>query len=421
MRWIFTPLIFITFLVNGQSGVPDGFYILQPDRVFDGEEMHEGWSVIVTNHYIIQVGKVDKIPDGCKPVPLRNCTLLPGFIEGHSHLFLHPYNETSWDDQVLRESVAERTARAVNHARNTLYAGFTTIRDLGTEGAGYADAGLKEAISKGIVPGPNMLIATRAIVATGSYGPKSSTANPGQPKGAAEADGMDAIVKEVRTQIGYGADLIKVYADYRWGVEGKAAPTFTQEELTRIVEVTQSSNRYVVAHASTAEGMKRAVLAGVRTIEHGDNGTKEVFELMKEKGVALCPTLSAGEAIEQYRGWKKGVDPETDRLRMKRESFQLALTTGVVICFGGDVGVYRHGDNAREMEAMVAYGMKPLDVLRSATAVNADMFGIAGKTGRIKEGLRADIVVIKGNPAADISAVREIKLVMKDGSIVLNR
>jgi imidazolonepropionase-like amidohydrolase len=400
--------------------VQDTFYLLRPDRVFDGEQMQPGWQVLVHNHLIEAAGTPGSIktPAGAIILDLKGATLLPGLIEGHSHLFLHPYNEVAWNDQVLKESRAERLARATVHARKTLLAGFTTTRDLGTEGAGYDDVGLKLAIGKGIIPGPHMLVATRAIVATGSYGPKELGYDVESPvKGAAEADGMDALIREVRTQIGKGADLIKVYADYRWGLNKKAAPTFTVDELKKVVETAGSSGRVVVVHASTEEGMRRSIEAGVATIEHGDDGTPEIFALMKKKGIALCPTLAAGDAVEQYGGWKKGVDPEPDRIKNKRQSFSAALASGVTICMGGDVGVFTHGDNAREMEAMVDYGMKPLDVLRSATSVNADVFRISDEVGRVRPGLLADLLVVEGDPSQNISQVRKVRWVMKEGII----
>jgi len=400
--------------------VQDTFYLLRPDRVFDGEQMQPGWQVLVHNHLIEAAGPSGSIktPVGAIILDLKGATLLPGLIEGHSHLFLHPYNEAAWNDQVLKESRAERLARATVHARKTLLAGFTTTRDLGTEGAGYDDVGLKLAIGKGIIPGPHMLVATRAIVATGSYGPKEPGYDVESPvKGAAEADGTDALIKEVRTQIGKGADLIKVYADYRWGLNKKAAPTFTVDELKKVVEVAGSSGRSVVVHASTEEGMRRSIEAGVATIEHGDDGTAEIFALMKKKGIALCPTLAAGDAVEQYNGWKKGIDPEPDRIRNKRQSFSAALASGVTICMGGDVGVFTHGDNAREMEAMVDYGMKPLEVLRSATSVNADVFRIGDEVGRVRPGLLADLLVVEGDPSQNISQVRKVRWVMKEGII----
>ncbi|HTE27662.1 metal-dependent hydrolase family protein [Flavitalea sp.] len=419
MTFVSTYLVMI-FMTAVAQNKNDTVYALRPDRVFDGEEMHEGWQVLVKHNLIVAVGPVKDLPKGVTILLLKGTTILPGLIEGHSHLFLHPYNEVTWDEQVLNESRAERTARAVNHARATLMAGFTTVRDLGTEGAGYDDVGLKIAIEKGIVPGPRMLIATRAIVATGSYGPKSGVAEIDFPRGAAEAGGMEALSNEVRYQIGKGADLIKIYADYRWGLNKQAAPTFTQAELTHAVELTASGGRKVVVHASTEEAMHRAVMAGVSTIEHGDAGTPEIFALMKLKGVALCPTLSAGDAVEQYKGWNKSAGKEPIRIIEKRKSFAAALAAGVTICMGGDVGVYAHGDNAREMEMMVDYGMKPIDVLKSATSVNADVFGISREVGRLRPGLVADIIAVDGNPSVSISDVRKIRLIIKDGKRVMS-
>ncbi|MBO9203544.1 MULTISPECIES: metal-dependent hydrolase family protein [Niastella] len=417
-RFIIASLLLsITMLVTNRVHAQDTLYLLQPDRVFDGEQLHEGWQVLVKNGVIESTGPQLKAPAIARVIKLKNCTLLPGLIEGHSHLFLHPYNETSWDDQVLKESRAERTARAVTHARATLLAGFTTVRDLGTEGAGYDDTGLKTAIEKGVVPGPHMLVATRAIVAAGSYGPKSASADVDYPKGAAEVGNAAELEKEIRTQISKGADVIKLYADYRWGPNEEARPTFTLAELTLAVEITRSSGRQVVVHAASAEAMRLAILAGVNTIEHGDQGTSELFKLMKEKGIALCPTVAAGDAISQYKGWVRGSGEEPERVQIKRKSFAAALAAGVTICMGGDVGVFPHGDNAREMELMVAYGMKPIDVLRSATSVNADVFNLSNKAGRIKTGLPADLLVVEGDPTSNISLLRKVKLVMKAGVI----
>lgn len=420
MRTLSLSLFLCFFLtVSSQKQLTSVNYLLKPDRVFDGEKMHEGWSVLIKGEKIESIGSIQQTPENTTIIELKGCTLMPGLIEGHSHLLLHPYNETSWNDQVLNESRAERTIRATVHAKKTLLAGFTTVRDLGTEGAMYDDIGLKKSIEKGIIPGPRMLIATRAIVVKGSYGPKSGSADIDFPIGAAEVGGMEELSNEIRTQIGKGADFIKLYADYRWGPDGIAAATFTQEELNTAVQIAKSSGRVVVAHAATEEGMRRSVLAGIKTIEHGDGGTKEIFELMKEKGVAFCPTISAGDAIEQYRGWKKGSLPEPARILQKRKTFRMALDAGVTICMGGDVGVYSHGDNAREMEAMVDYGMSPIQALQSATSVNADVFGLQNKIGRIKTGLLADIVVVEGNPMKTISDIRRIKLVMKGGELIL--
>ena len=416
-------LLLLAFFAINVFAQNDNFILLKPDRVFDGQTMQTGWVVLIKNDTIAAAGPMKfKLPAGTKIIELKGATVMPGLIEGHSHLFLHPYNETPWNDQVLKESRAERTVRAVNHAKATLMAGFTTVRDLGTEGALYDDAGLKTAIEKGVIPGPRMIIATRAIVAKGSYGPASLNADVDLIVGAEEVSGMESIAQAVRTQIGKGADLIKVYADYRYGLNGEAAPTFTIEELSSMVNIANSSGRKVVAHASTPEGMRRAIVAGISTIEHGDDGTPEIFKLMKEKGVAFCPTLAAGDALLQYRGWKKNEqkpgEPEPKRIIQKRKTFRMALDAGVIICMGGDVGVFPHGDNAREMEMMADYGMTPLEVLKSATSVNAAAFGYADKIGSIKTGLLADIIAVKGDPSLDIKSIRSIRLIIKGGRIV---
>jgi imidazolonepropionase-like amidohydrolase len=395
--------------------------LLRPARVFDGVNPvpHEGWSVLVQSDRIAAAGPNLAAPAGARTIDLPGATLMPGLIEGHSHLFLHPYNEALWDDQVLHEPLALRTARAVVQADRTLRAGFTTERDLGTEGAGFADVGLKQAIDQGIVPGPRLLVSTKAIVARGAYGPKGFEPGVPIPQGAQEVAGVEEIVKAVRDQIAGGADIVKFYADYRWGKGEPSRPTLSQAELNAGTAAAHDAGRLVAVHATTAEGMRRAVLAGADTIEHGYGGTTDVFKLMHDRHVALCPTIAASEAYARYFEHWNGQEPAPESVRENRRSFQLAMNAAVPICMGGDVGVYTHGQNWLEMDAMRRAGMPAASTLIAATSGNARIFHLADR-GQVRSGLLADLVAVDGDPTRDVSAVRAVRLVMKGGQIVRN-
>ena len=418
MKALFTTALALVLALPAAASAEPTRVLLRPAQVFDGTDPapHPGWQVLVEGEKIAAVGPNLAVPAGTQTIDLPGQTLIPGLIEGHGHLFLHPYNETPWDDQVLHEPLALRTIRAAKQAEVTLRAGFTTERDLGTEGAGYADVGLKKAIDSGLTPGPRLLVATRAIVAQGAYGPKGFEPGVPVPQGAEEASGVEGIVRAVRGQIAAGADVVKLYADYHYQSGEPSLPTFSQAEMDAATAAAHDAGRTVAVHAVTAEGMRRAIAAGVDTIEHGDEGTAEVFKAMAAKHIAYCPTLAASAAIARYRGWN-GAEPAPPAVAESRAAFRLAMAAGVPICAGGDVGVFAHGDNALEMESMAAAGMAPAQVLIAATSGNARAFHLADR-GAVKVGLVADIVALDGDPTRDIAALRKVRMVMKGGVVV---
>ena len=359
-------------------------------------------------------------PADAQVIDLPGRTLIPGLMDLHSHIFLHPYNEKLWDLQVLTEPPMYRAVLATKHAEETLMAGFTTLRDLGTEGAGFGDVAIKRAIKESVIPGPRLWVVTRAIVATGAYGPAVRTYRPdiSLPQGAQECTGVAECVAAVREQAARGADWIKIYGDYRTGPHGETRPTFTQEEMNAMVAAAHDSGRPVAVHAQSDEGMRRAALAGVDTIEHGFGGTEATFRLMAEKHIAFLPTLTASEAYGIYfEHYVPKQSQPTEEMQQAAHAFALARKAGVTIGDGSDVGVFKHGENWRELAWMVRDGMTPVEALTAATATDAAVLGMSKQLGGLHPGMLADVIAVASDPTQNIEATKDVRLVIKNGVV----
>ncbi len=419
------PLLFsllIAAVCVSSSAAQDEPYLLTNVRILDvgTGDLSEPQKILIADGRIAGIEVAFDNEGMLRAIDCGGRIVMPGLIDLHSHLLLHPYDEASWNEQVLNESLELRTIRGTVAARKTIEAGFTTLRDLGTEGAAFADVALRDAIAEGLIPGPRVFAVTKALVTTGGYGPMGFDPRWKMPVGAQTADGEAECRRVTREQIAAGADWIKVYADYRRRPGDPSTPTFSQEELNAIVAEATSAGVPVSAHATTDEGIKRSVLAGVKTIEHGYNASRETLQLMKDNSVVLCPTLMASESIARYSGWNPETDPDHPRVTTAKTLMRNALDVGVAIACGSDVGVFTHGDNSRELELMFAYGMPAGDVVRSATSLAASVLQ-QDDLGEIKTDFVADLILVDDNPIENIETLRAPLLVIKDGQVALNK
>lgn len=397
--------------------------VLQPAAVLDPQsgQLTRGATVVVRGDRIEAVGRSVPQPAGARVIELAGLTLLPGLIDAHTHVLLQPEDE-DWPPPVVYKTQSFRTIQGVAAARKNLEAGFTTLRDVDSEGAGFADVDLREAINRGIVPGPRLLVATLAITITAGH-MNLTGVNPElrMPEPAALADTRDAMIAEVRRQVKGGADWIKLYATGTLRhVDRKTLEPLGQLSLEDVQAVVSEARRWrkdVAAHAYGGDGAKNAILGGARSIEHGMLFDDEAVDLLKQHGTYWVPTLSVYAA-----GLDKDKTDFTRRIVDRHKlSFQKALARGVKIVFGTDAGAIEHGTQAVEFRRMVDYGMKPLEALRAATTVAAELLRMEGQIGSLAPGAYADVIAVEGNPLEDVAALQRVRFVMKGGLVVANR
>jgi imidazolonepropionase-like amidohydrolase len=381
--------------------------------------------ILVEGRTIKDVGKELSIPSTAKVIDLSKATVLPGLIDDHTHILLQgDVTAEDYDEQLLKESTPYRTIRAVVAVKTALENGFTTMRDVETEGAMYADVDVKRAINRGIIPGPRLFVSTRALDVTGAYALVGYSWELHMPKGVQVVDGVDECRKAVREQIEHGADWIKVYADRSYFIGNDGAlhsiPTFTIEELKAIVDEAHRLHRKVAAHAIGHEGIMNSLTAGVNSIEHGYGFDDETIAMMVKQGVYWCPTMYVGVYVAEGRAaagnpiWKQMID-------FVKRAVGKGVKAGARIAFGTDVGGFPWTENqAKEFKLMVGAGMTPMQAIKAATTVAAELLDMSGKIGEISPGAFADIVAVKGDPLTDITALEHVGFVMKDGKVYKN-
>lgn len=409
-------IILLAVLAHAENKV----VLIKAGRLIDvrGGRTLTGQSILVEGDRIKQVGANLTAPDGARVIDLSGSTVLPGLIDNHTHVLLQgDVTAADYDVQLLKESIPYRAIRATVAVRTALMNGFTTLRDLETEGAMYADVDIKTAINRGIIPGPRMFVATRAFAATGTYPLLGYSWELRMPEGVQIVDGADAIRRAVREQVKYGADWIKYYSDRQYFMKNGALHSmvnFTDEEAGAMVTEAHRLGRKVAAHAMGREGIESALHAGVDTIEHGDGLDEEMIDLMVRRGVYWCPTIYVGVWVAEGR------PPIWNNMRdLEAVAFGKALKKGVKISFGTDVGGFAWTENqAKEFTYMVKYGMTPMQAIQSATTVGAQLLDQQDKLGAIEAGKFADIIAVSGDPLKDVTELQRVKFVMKGGEVV---
>jgi imidazolonepropionase-like amidohydrolase len=400
--------------------------VIRAGRLFDSQRgaFVVNAVVVVQGERITAADVADrvKIPAGAQVIDLGNATLLPGLIDTHTHLFLTGESAGRYDEQLLKESWQYRTIEAVVNARKDLEAGFTSMRDLETEGAMYSDVDVRNAINRGLIPGPRLQVATRALSTTGGYPLEGYSPEVTVPSGLQKVDSPWAARQAVREQISYGADVIKIYSTHHFYLtpDGKLVniPTFTLEEIQAIVDEAHREGVKVACHAYGGVGLHNCLDAGVDSIEHGLDLDDAAIQKLVQKHIYYVPTLYVYEFDSSDD--LKATDGKTSRARIHEASFRKAVAAGVAIAFGTDVGPFPHGTQAKEFAYMVRFGMKPVDAMRAATSAAAELLGWQARVGSVEPGKLADLVAVAGDPASDITELQHVKFVMKGGLVVRN-